>query len=73
MDRAYEELANAIILQAVHDIRMGNKYARSAVVFLKSEWCNVLSNVDGNFILKKLQQETGKKQIRRKRKVVANG
>ena len=37
INRAYENLANAIIIQAVKDIRVGNCYSRRAKTFLKSE------------------------------------
>lgn len=37
MKTRYEDLANAIIIQAVKDIRLRNKYERSARRFLKSE------------------------------------
>lgn len=74
MDRGYEELANAIIIQAVKDIRKGNKYANSAKQFLKSEWCGVLSKVDGRMILRKLEQELAAKPKRkRKTEVLCNG
>lgn len=66
-ERAYENLANAIIIQAAKDIRRGNKYANGARKFLKSEWCEMLSKVDGKTILKRLDAELDKK---RKRKTV---
>lgn len=74
MDRGYEELANAIIIQAVKDIRKGNKYAASAKQFLKSEWCGMLSKVDGRTILRKLQEEMATRPKRkRKTEVLCNG
>ena len=57
INRAYENLANAIIIQAVKDIRNRNCYSRRAKTFLKSEWCRDLSKVDGRMILKKVQEE----------------
>ncbi|MBQ2921856.1 MAG: hypothetical protein IJE60_01995 [Tyzzerella sp.] len=67
MNKAYEDLANAIIIQAVKDIRQGNKYEKDARRFLESDWFEVLSKVDGRTILKRLDEEIAKK---RKRKLV---
>ena len=67
MMKAYEDLANAIIIQAVKDIRQGNKYEKDARRFLESDWFEVLSKVDGRTILKRLDEEIAKK---RKRKLV---
>lgn len=68
MMRAYENLANAIIIQAVKDIRHGNKYEKDARRFMESDWFEVLSKVDGRTILKRLDAEIAKK---RKRKATA--
>lgn len=74
MDRGFEDLANAIIELAVKDIRKGNAHANSAKQFLKSEWCGMLSNVDGRMILKRLEQELAAKPKRkRKTEVLCNG
>ena len=74
MDRGFENLANAIIELAVKDIRKGNAHANSAKKFLKSEWCGMLSNVDGRMILKRLEQEMAAKPKRkRKTEVLCNG
>lgn len=62
MKTRYEDLANAIIIQAVKDIRLRNKYERSARRFLNSEWCRVLSQVDGRTILRKLDEEIANKR-----------
>lgn len=62
MKTRYEDLANAIIIQAVKDIRLRNKYERSARRFLKSEWCRILSQVDGRTILRKLDEEIANKR-----------
>lgn len=67
MNKAYEDLANAIIIQAVKDIRKGNKHAKEARRFMESDWFEVLSKVDGKTILKRLDEEIAKK---RKRKLV---
>lgn len=62
INRAYEDLANAIIIQAVKDIRNGNCYARRAKMFLRSEWCRDLSKVDGRMIIKRLEDEKLRKR-----------
>ena len=67
MMKAYEDLANAIIIQAVKDIRQGNKHEKDARLFLESDWFEVLSKTDGRTILKRLDEEIAKK---RKRKLV---
>lgn len=66
MMKAYEDLANAVIIQAVKDIRQGNKYESDARRFLKSEWCSVLSKVDGRTILRKLDVEIANNQKRKR-------
>ena len=74
MDRGFEDLANAIIELAVKDIRKGNAHANSAKQFLKSEWCGMLSKVDGRMILRRLEQELAAKPKRkRKTEVLCNG
>lgn len=74
MDRGFEDLANAIIELAVKDIRKGNAHARSAKQFLKSEWCGMLSNIDGRMILRRLEQELATKPKRNKKmEVLCNG
>lgn len=69
--KAYEDLANAIIIQAVKDVRKGNKYAAGARQFLKSEWCGMLSKVDGRTILRRLEEEmSGRTKRKRKAEVL---
>lgn len=66
----YEELANAIILQAVKDYRDAVerlKYTpddksaqhdkRSIERFFRSEWFSILSDLNGELLLKKLKEE----------------
>ena len=66
----YENLANAIIMQAVKDYRAAkkklkkrptNKDAELMVIdtekFFRSDWFTALTNVDGEVILRKLQEE----------------
>ena len=66
----YQDLANAIILQAVHDYRKALKilkrYPRYKAAleekkrdeeFFQSEWYSHLTKVDGKRLMKKLQEE----------------
>lgn len=66
----YEKLANAIILQAVKDYRTAkrklkrnprNHLAQSEVDsierFFRSDWYSCLTEVDGEMLIKKLQEE----------------
>lgn len=57
-DKNYEDLANAIIIQAVKDYRRTKSpQVRNEIKrFFKSEWFTMLSNVDGDIILKKLEE-----------------
>lgn len=66
----YEKLANAIILQAVKDYRAAkrklkrnprNHLAQSEVDsierFFRSQWYECLTEVDGEMLIRKLQEE----------------
>ena len=55
----YENLANAIILQAVDDFRKSGCYqTRNSIKrFFRSAWFKVLTNVDGEMLIKRLEQE----------------
>ena len=58
----YEELANAIVLQAVNDYRFASKKKESAkqvalVQFFRSKWFAVLTNIDGRLLEQKLKEE----------------
>lgn len=66
----YENLANAIILQAVKDYRKAlkalktNPKSRSAKAdkntlerFFRSQWYTCLTSVDGEMLIEKLQEE----------------
>lgn len=68
MRRPYEDLANAIIIQAIKDIKHNNQYAKDARRFMTSDWFEVLSNADGKAILKRLDEEIARK---RNRKIIA--
>lgn len=58
-DKNHEDLSNAIIIQAVKDYRRTKSpQVRNEIKrFFKSEWFTMLSNVDGDIILKKLESE----------------
>ena len=55
----YQELANAIILQAVHDYRdtMDQKTLSEIENFFLSDWFEILTNIDGRDLLMKLRRE----------------
>lgn len=65
----YENLANAIILRAVWDYQAAlRRYRRTFEVseemircekFFRSSWYEVLSDVDGEYLIKKLRKEAG--------------
>lgn len=69
-DKNYENLANAIVVRAVDDYResrkklkkdLGNEKAipmmLDVIRFLRSSWYQMLTTVDGEIILKHLQEE----------------
>ena len=55
----YQELANAIILQAVHEYRdtMNEKDLAEIAEFFLSDWFAVLTNIDGGDLLTMLRRE----------------
>lgn len=66
----YENLANAVVLQAVRDYRTAlkalklNPSNRSAQIetesierFFRSDWCKVLTSVDGEMLIRALRKE----------------
>ena len=55
----YEELANAIILQAVKDYRLTDDERELQEIerFFRSGWFGVLSKVDPEFLIKELWKE----------------
>ena len=70
MNDPYENLAQAVILQAVKDYRTvrkklkyhpKNKEAKLMIEdcerFFRSDWFGVLTSVDGQMLLRKLQEE----------------
>ena len=67
---AYEALANEIVLSAVEDYRKGKQMLKedfsnekaiplmnSVISFLRSAWYKQLTELDGEIILKHLQEE----------------
>lgn len=58
----YEELANAIVLQAVKDYRLTDDEAELAEIerFFRSGWFDVLSKVDPEYLIRKLRKEKSK-------------
>lgn len=58
----YEELANAIVLQAVKDYRLcDDKQELSAIErFFRSEWFGILTNVSPELLISKLREEKRK-------------
>ena len=59
MYEEYVNLANAIILKAVSDFRKSKSYKRRAEIkmFFRSEWFKVLTELDGEMIIKRLERE----------------
>ena len=66
----YEELANAIIVQAVKDYRealrllgmnpndkSAKRVQRNIERFFRSEWFSILTDLNGELLLKKLKEE----------------
>ena len=59
----YQELANAIVLQAVKDYRMteNQQDLDSLERFFRSEWFAVLTTLDPDFLIQQLQKEKATK------------
>lgn len=55
----YEELANAIVLQAVKDYRLHDNEQELARIerFFRSDWFSVLTNVNPEILITKLRKE----------------
>ena len=58
----YENLANAIVLQAVKDYRLTDDEAELAEIerFFRSDWFGVLTDVDPEYLIRKLRKEKDK-------------
>ena len=59
MDTPYENLANAIILQAVKDYRLHDDEKELASIerFFRSGWFNTLTSIDPEMLIAKLRKE----------------
>jgi len=55
----YEELANAIVLQAVKDYRLPDDEQELASIerFFRSGWFNTLTSIDPEMLISKLRKE----------------
>ena len=56
----YENLAQAIILQAVKDYRncsSGSSAEKELEKFFRSEWFGILTALDGELLIQKLREE----------------
>ena len=55
----YEELANAIVLQAVKDYRLNDDERELASIerFFRSGWFQTLTSLDGEVLIEKLHRE----------------
>lgn len=55
----YEELANAIVLQAVKDYRLHDDEQELVSIerFFRSEWFGVLTNIEPEILITKLRKE----------------
>lgn len=55
----YEELANAIVLQAVKDYRLHDDEQELTSIerFFRSDWFGVLTNVNPEILITKLRKE----------------
>lgn len=59
MDTPYENLANAIVLQAVKDYRLHDDEQELASIerFFRSGWFNTLTSIDSEMLIAKLRKE----------------
>ena len=58
----YENLANAIVLQAVKDYRLTDDEAELTEIerFFRSDWFGVLTDVDPEYLIRRLRKEKDK-------------
>ena len=54
---AYQNLANAIIIQACEDYKTGEINDYSFERFCRFEWFSVLTKVDPEYLIKKMDKE----------------
>jgi hypothetical protein len=59
MDTPYENLVNAIVMQAVKDYRLHDDEKALAKIerFFRSGWFGVLTNIDPEMLITKLRKE----------------
>lgn len=59
----YQELANAIVLQAVKDYRMTEDTQKLKALdrFFRSDWFAVLTTLDPDYLLRQMQKEKATK------------
>lgn len=67
LNENYQELANAVVERAVADYRMVLRnqpieYGRTVTVgscerFFRSEWCRLLTRVDGEYLISEVKKE----------------
>ena len=59
----YQELANAVVLQAVKDYRMTEDTQKLKALdrFFRSDWFAVLTTLDPDFLLRQMQKEKAAK------------
>lgn len=66
MDR-YENLANAIIVQACKDYAE-KRYRPDVECFFKSEWFKALTDLDGKELLEELKKKVEEKELNKAKK-----
>ena len=59
MDTPYENLANAIVLQAVKDYRLNDEEQELASIerFFRSGWFSTLTSINPEMLISKLRKE----------------
>lgn len=65
--KEYQDLANAIIVQACKDYEQ-ECYRDDVEVFLKGEWFKALTDIDGERLLKELQKVVEEKELEKEEK-----
>ena len=64
MLKPYEKLANAIVMQAVKDYREteSQREKDEIIQFFRSDWFKALTNIDCEYLIKRLKSEGGTKK-----------
>ena len=59
MNTPYENLANAVVLQAVKDYRASDtpNAEKEIEKFFRSDWFHILTKIDGEWLIRKLRKE----------------